>query len=119
MKRFAALLLCALMLSTCFAYAVSAFTANIYKEDGTLIQTLTFEKGYKLSFIDRPDELMVLGDTRTPGNFMQKNTLLFLHNGQVNILYLAGHTMFRKSDQIETHRYDSLMWTGWKGSIYP
>ena len=92
---------------------------NGYYPNGAKGGTLTFEKGYKLSRIDRPNELMVLGESNAPGNFMQKSTLLFLHSGQVNILYLGGHTMFRKPDLIAQHRYESLMWTGWKDAIYP
>ena len=105
--------------NTFFSSSWGTYIYNGYYPNGAKKGTLTFEKGYKLSFIDRPDELMVLGDTRAPGNFMQKNTLLFLHNGQVNILYLGGHTMFRKSDQIADHSKDSLMWTGWKDAAKP
>ena len=50
---------------------------------------------------------------------MQRTTLLYLHSGQVNILYLGGHTQFRKSDQITAHSKDSLMWTGWKDAAKP
>ena len=102
-----------------FVPSWGTYIYNGYYPNGAKGGTLTFEKGYKLSRIDRPNELMVLGESKAPGNFMQKSTLLFLHSGQVNILYLGGHTMFRKSDDIALHRYDSLMWTGWKDAIYP
>ena len=105
--------------NTFYVPSWGTYMYNGYYPNGAKGRTLSFETSYKLTFIDSPSDLMVLGDTKTPGNFMQKTNLVFVHNGQVNILYLAGHTMFRKSDQIETHRYDSLMWTGWKGSIYP
>ena len=102
-----------------FVPSWGTYIYNGYYPNGAKGGTLTFEKGYKLSRIDRPNELMVLGESNQPGNFMQKNTLLFLHNGQVNILYLGGHTMFRKSDQIADHSKDSLMWTGWKDAAKP
>ena len=92
---------------------------NGYYPNGAKGGTLSFEKGYKLTTIDRPNELMVLGDSVTPANFMQKTSLLFLHSGQVSILYLGGHTMFRKPEQISNERSDSLMWTGWKDAVNP
>lgn len=44
MKNFRLLALC-LVLCMSLAVFASAYTANLYKEDGTLIQTITFEKG--------------------------------------------------------------------------
>ena len=102
-----------------FSDSWGSYMYNGYYPNGAKGGTLTFEKGFKISRIDRPNEMMLLGESDKPGNFMQKNTLLFLHSGKVNILYLGGHTMFRKPDDIAQHRYDSLMWTGWKDAIYP
>ena len=102
-----------------FVSSWGTYIYNGYYPNGAKGGTLTFEKGFKISRIDRPNELMILGESNKPGNFMQQSTLLYLHSGQVNILYLGGHTMFRKPDQIALHRYDSLMWTGWKDAIYP
>ena len=105
--------------NTLFSSSWGTYIYNGYYPNGAKGGTLTFEKGFKISRIDRPNELMVLGESNRPGNFMQKNTLLFLHNGQVNILYLGGHTLFRKSDQIADHSKNSLMWTGWKDAANP
>ena len=105
--------------NTLFVPSWGTYMYNGYYPNGANGGTLTFEKGYKLSRIDRPNELMVLGDSQAPGNFMQRTTLLYLHSGQVNILYLGGHTQFRKSDQITAHSKDSLMWTGWKDAPNP
>ena len=102
-----------------FTSSWGSYMYNGYYPNGAKGGTLTFEKGYKLSFIDQPSVLMVLGDSKSPGNFMQQSTLYYGHHGQVSILYLSGHAQFRKAEDIALHRKDSLMWTGWKKSIYP
>ena len=102
-----------------FTSSWGSYMYNGYYPNGAKGGTLTFEKGYKLSFIDQPSVLMVLGDSKSPGNFMQQSTLYYGHNGQVSMLYLSGHAQFRKAEDIALHRKDSLMWTGWKKSIYP
>ena len=95
------------------------YTYNGYYPNGGKGNTLTFQKGFKLTFIDRPSDLMILGDSNAPGNFMQQNGLVYPHGNQVSILYLAGHVLFRKPSDIAYHSQNSLMWTGWKDAPNP
>lgn len=92
---------------------------NGYYPNGGKGGTLTFQKGFKLTFIDRPSDLMILTDSNAPGNFLQQVGIIYPHGNRSGVLYLAGHVIMRKPSEITYHSKDSLMWTGWKDAPNP
>ena len=75
----------------------------------------SFKISYKLSSIDRPGSLYVMGDSyETTSNFMQSTGLAYFHSGSVNMLFLAGHVNSIKRSDVPYHSKNSLAWTGWK-----
>ncbi len=102
-----------------YARSWGTYMYNGYYPNGSKGRTLSFEVSYKLSTIDVPSELLVLGDSTNSGNFMQRTTLGYNHAGAVNMLFLGGNVKPLKSNDIEPHSQNSRMWTGWKGAPNP
>jgi len=102
-----------------YAPSWGTYMYNGYYPNGSKGRTLSFEVSYKLSTIDVPSELLVLGDATNCGNFMQRSTLGYNHAGAVNMLFLGGNVKPLKSNDIEPHSQNSRMWTGWKNAPNP
>ena len=102
-----------------YARSWGTYMYNGYYPNGSKNRPLSFEVSYKLSTIDVPSELLVLGDATNCGNFMQRSTLGYNHAGAVNMLFLGGNVKPLKSNDIEAHSQNSRMWTGWKNAPNP
>ena len=103
-----------------YARVWGTYVYNGYYPNGSKGKTLAADVSYKISTIDVPGELLVMGDAyKNPGNFMQTSQLGFWHAGDTNMLYLTGNVKPLKSTALEPHRKDSRMWTGWKNAPNP
>lgn len=103
-----------------YAYSWGTYTYNGYYPNGARGKTLASDVSYKLSTIDLPGKLLVLGDVyKVPTNYMQMVQLGFWHAGAVNMLFLAGNVKSLKSGDVVTESQDSRMWTGWKDAPNP
>ena len=102
-----------------YARSWGTYMYNGYYPNGSKNRPLSFEVSYKLSTIDLPGELIVLGDSTNSGNFMQQSTLGYNHAGAVNLLFLTGHVKTLKPGEIPYHSQNSRMWTGWKNAPNP
>ena len=103
-----------------FTRSWGTYVYNGYYPNGARGRTLAADVSYKLSTIDLPGQLLVMGDAnKNPGNFMQTIQLGFWHAGSVNMLFLAGNVKSLKSTDIAAHSKDSRMWTGWRGAPNP
>ena len=102
-----------------YARVWGTYVYNGYYPNGARGRTLAADVSYKLSTIDLPGELIVLGDSTNSGNFMQQSTLGYNHAGAVNLLFLTGHVKTLKPGEIPYHSQNSRMWTGWKNAPNP
>ena len=70
---------------------------------------------YKLSTIDRPGSLYVMGDSyESTKNFMTHSGLGYFHSGSTTMLFLTGNVANIKQADVPTASENSLSWTGWK-----
>jgi prepilin-type processing-associated H-X9-DG protein/prepilin-type N-terminal cleavage/methylation domain-containing protein len=91
------------------------YTYNGYYANARNGGSPSWKISYKLSNIDRPGSLYVMGDSfASSKNFMTHTGLAFFHNGSTNMLFLDGHVAAVKRGDLPAASSDSLAWTGWK-----
>lgn len=93
------------------------YTYNGYYANSGKGGSPSWKISYKISTIDRPDSLFVMGDSfESSSNFMTHSGLAYFHNKATTMLFLAGHVAMIPQADIPTASKDSLAWTGWKNA---
>ena len=100
--------------------AWGTYLYNGYWVNGAKNQTLSFAVSYKLSQIELPNTLLVLGDAKDNAkNFMSKDYIGYNHFGKANMLFLSGAVRPMQMAEISVAGVNSKMWTGWKNAEHP
>ena len=91
------------------------YTYNGYYANSVKGGSPSWKSSYKLSTIDRPGALYVMGDSyESSKNFMTHSGLGFFHGGAATMLFLSGNVSTIKQVDVPAASQNSLAWTGWK-----